>query len=285
MRVSIIGTGQIGKDLLCKISKLNFIKIVAFVGRRKLTKEEIPEINLLDEIIISEKSIQFFIDNPNCCDVVFDCTDAYSAVINSKVFKKQSITVIDLTPSNLGKIYVPEFTLVNNEHVNMITCGAQSSLPIICYLKNKIQNVEYYEIITQISSESAGFATRINVDKYIETTQNAVKQMTGVKSKVILNLNPSKLSIMKTTIYIVTQEENNAYDFDDFDDFVELIKKYIPNYKICKPENVSPKILLININILGSGDYISQNYGNLDIINCAAIHALKKLYSNSQVLL
>ena len=160
----------------------------------------------------------------------------------------------------------------------MITCGAQASLPIIFYLKKTLNNIEYFETITQISSDSAGIATRINVDKYIETTENAISKMTGVNNKVILNLNPSNLSIMKTTIYIVTEIENN---FSDFDNYINSIKNYIPNYNVTKPLKISTNILMVHINILGSGDYISQNYGNLDIINCSAIYALKELYNNS----
>jgi acetaldehyde dehydrogenase len=277
MKVSIIGTGQIGKDLLYKLKKLSFIKVVAFVGKRKIKKEEFSETFFLDDIIFSEKSIDFFISNPKCCDIVFDCTDAYSAVINSKIFKEQQINVIDLTPSNLGNIYIPNITLVNKEHLNMVTCGAQASLPVMCYLKNIFENIEYFEVVTQISSESAGIATRNNVDKYIETTENAISKLTGVNSKVILNLNPSNSSIMKTTIYVVTQNENDFCNFDNFDNFVKSVQKYVPKYNVESPVKISSKLYMVHINIIGTGDFISQNYGNLDIINCAAIYALKEL--------
>jgi acetaldehyde dehydrogenase len=279
MRVSIIGTGQIGKDLLHKLSKLKFCKIVSFVGRRQIMKEEICNIDLSNDIILSDKSINFFIDNPKCCDVVFDCTDAFSAAINHDVFKEQNIMVIDLTPSNLGKMYVPNITLFEKKHLNlnMITCGAQSCLPILFYMKNNLNSIEYVETVTQISSESAGMATRINIDKYIETTQNAITKIIGINNnKVILNLNPSKSTIMKTTIYIVTKSES---DFCDFNDFVKTINNYIPNYIVSEPIKKSENVLMVHINVIGSGDYISQNYGNLDIINCAAVHALRQIYT------
>jgi len=278
MKVSIIGTGQIGKDLLCKLSKLQFVKIVAFVGRRKIMKEEISDMVLSNDIIFSEKSINFFIDNPKCCDVVFDCTDASSAIINNNVFKEQQIAIIDLTPSNLGNMYVPNITLCDKHHLNMITCGAQSCLPILFYMKNNLKFIEYIEVVTQISSESAGMATRVNIDKYIETTQYAISKITGINNnKVILNLNPSKSCIMKTTIYISTQSQS---EFCDFKDFVKTINNYIPNYIVSEPIQYSSNLLMIHINVIGSGDYISQNYGNLDIINCSAIHALKQIHAD-----
>jgi acetaldehyde dehydrogenase (acetylating) len=98
--------------------------------------------------------------------------------------------------------------------------------------------------------------------------------LTGVNSKVILNLNPSNSSIMKTTIYVVTQNEN---DFCNFDNFVKSVQKYVPKYNVESPVKISSKLYMVHINIIGTGDFISQNYGNLDIINCAAIYALKEL--------
>jgi acetaldehyde dehydrogenase len=279
MNVAIIGTGQIGKDLLCKLLKLNYIKSVAFVGRRIVTKKELPKIREIDynKIIFSDQSIEYFIKNYNSCTIVFDCTDAYSAIINNKIFIQQNITVIDLTPSNIGKMYIPNIIPVNNKCVNMVTCGAQSSLPIIKYLKDKLNNIEYIEVVTQISASSAGMATRINIDKYIETTQKAITYITDIENnKVILILNPSPNANMKTTIYIRTPCNN---DFIDFDDYVCNIKKYITQYSITKPTKISPNILSTHINIIGNGDYLSVSHGNLDVINCAAIEALNELYN------
>jgi acetaldehyde dehydrogenase len=186
MKISIIGTGQIGTDLLYKMLKIDYIKVVAFVGRRKLELKKIP-----DSVFYSEDSIDFFISNPKCCDVVFDCTDAYSATLNYKVFHEQNIKVIDLTPSKIGKPYIPYITAINSPNINMVTCGGQTSIPLLKYFNEKL-NIEYVEIITQISSDSAGIATRINIDKYIETTESAIIELVGIqKCKVILNINPS----------------------------------------------------------------------------------------------
>jgi acetaldehyde dehydrogenase len=279
MKVAIIGTGQIGKDLLYKLLKINYIKNIVFVGKRTIEKNEIPSLTEIDynKIFFSDQSINYFISNPNCCDVVFDCTDAYSAAINNKIFAEQNITVIDLTPSNIGKMYIPNVIPVNKKCVNMITCGAQSSLPIIKYLKDKLQTIEYIEVVTQIAASSAGMATRINVDKYIETTQKAITYISDVENnKVILNLNPSSQTIMKTTIYITTSCIN---DFIDFDNYVYNIKKYIPHYSVSKPTKISSNILSTYITIIGNGDYLSASHGNLDVINCAAIEALNELYN------
>lgn len=273
LKVAIIGTGQIGFDLLHKILQLDFVKIVAFVGRRELTKK-IP-----NNINYSDKSIDYFISNPKICNVVFDCTDAYSAAINSKVFLEQGITVIDLTPSNIGEFYIPNINLSVGLNINMVTCGGQAAIPILNYITSKIDMVDYAEIVTQINSETAGMATRINIDKYIDTTENAIKKYLNIpKCKVILNINPNIYTTMQTTIFIKTKTDLTNINFADFENFINNMHSYIKNYKADYPVILSNNLLMVHITIVGTGEILSKYAGNLDIINCAAIHSLKNIY-------
>ena len=266
MKVSIIGTGNIGTDLLIKLLKLSEFQIIGFVGRRPSTKTLPPSVKYFDN------GIDFFIQNPKSCDLVFDCTDATSAAIHAPIFFEQDIIVIDMTPSMIGRMCVPsvECSLKNVKNVNMITCGGQVSIPLIKYISSKCI-ISYAEVVTQISSESAGMATRINIDKYIETTENAIK--TFIPScKVILNVNPCKTTVMQTTIFLKTSKEGN---FDDFDDFIKIIKSYIPNYEVSSYPTYTNGTLMVSVKIVGSGDYLSKYAGNLDVINCAAIKVAK----------
>ena len=268
INVCIIGTGNIGTDLLYKLLKLKYINIVAFIGRRDIVK------NLPDSVLYTNESINYFINNPNCCDIVFNCTDANTAIEYYDIFIEQGIYVIDLTPSNLGTMYIP-FITRPTKYMNMVTCGGQSCIPLIYFINEKSSNIEYVETITQISSESAGIATRINIDKYIETTETAIKELTSVNNcKVILNVNPGKNTIMKTTIYIKTIKFD--INIDEFNMIVSQINNYIPNYKVEAPKWMNDKLLMLHVSIVGSGDYISEYAGNLDIINCAAIHAVNQ---------
>jgi acetaldehyde dehydrogenase len=268
-KVSIIGTGQIGFDLLHKLLKLDFIEFIAFVGKRPCSKK-LPE-----NIFYSDKSIQYFIENPNCSHIVFDCTDAYSAIINYEVFSKQNIRVIDLTPSNIGEFYIPNINCYIGPNINMVTCGGQVSVPFIKYLYDNCSFISYVEVVTQIASNSAGMATRINIDKYIETTENAICKFVDIpKCKVILNINPCSNKTMQTTIYIKTTKYNHG----SFSSFIHKMNEYIPNYIVSDPIWLSNEILMFHINIISSDGYISKYFGNLDIINCSAIHALKTIY-------
>jgi acetaldehyde dehydrogenase (acetylating) len=137
-------------------------------------------------------------------------------------------------------------------------------------------NVKYAEVVTQISSESAGMATRINVDKYIQTTESAIKMLVGIdKCKVILNVNPSPETVMQTTLFL----EASKGEFSDYDQFIEGMQTYVNGYTSdVKPTYISDTILMISVKVFGSEDYLSKYAGNLDVINCAAIEVAKKIY-------
>lgn len=271
MRVAIIGTGNIGTDLLYKLLKIDDCSVVAFVGRRESTK------TLPDNVPYYSNGIQFFIDNPKSCDIVFDCTDAYSAEKNAVVFMEQDITVIDMTPSKIGRMCVPNVNcecLRHTKNVNMITCGGQVSIPLLKYLTTKC-TISYAEVVTQISSESAGMATRINVDKYIQTTENAIQVLTGIRHcKVILNINPSPETVMQTTLFLKASKST----FEDFDTFIDTMRCYVKGYTPeILPTYITDDTLMVSVKVYGSEDYLSKYAGNLDVINCAAIEVAKKV--------
>ena len=273
MKVAIIGTGNIGTDLLYKILKIDEYKLVGFVGRRESTKK------LPNNVPYYSTGIQFFIDNPRCCDIVFDCTDAYSATKNATIFLEQGIIVIDMTPSKIGRMCVPNVNcecLKHATNVNMVTCGGQVSIPLLKYLTGKCK-VSYAEVVTQISSESAGMATRINIDKYIQTTENAIQNLTGINNcKVILNVNPSPETVMQTTIFLKATKST----FEDYDNFISMMRKYVKGYTSeIQPTYISNDILMVSVKVYGSEDYLSKYAGNLDVINCAAIEVANKIFS------
>lgn len=275
VEVAIIGTGKIGTDLLIKLLKTDYVKVVGFIGRRPLTKT-IPE-----GVFYSPDGIEFFKKNPNICEVVFDCTDAASALVNAQVFADQGVTVIDLTPSNCGNICIPTVNCANIEtekNINMVTCGGQVSIPLLYYFSTRM-NISYAEVVTQISADSAGIATRDNIDKYIDTTEKAILKLTNIpKCKVILNLNPLETTVMQTSLFI---KGDVIKDLSDFDEKIRELQQYIPNYTVnISPAYIADGVLMTSVNILGKGDYISKYAGNLDVINCAAVRILNKIIQN-----
>jgi acetaldehyde dehydrogenase len=282
IKVGIIGTGNIGTDLMLKCIKTNFIELVIFVGRR-LDSDGIL-LAKSNGISVSDEGIEYFINNPKCCDVVYDCTNATDAREHAKVFKEQGIKVIDLTPSKVGDMCVPDINsdiILTDDNVNMITCGGQASIPMLNLISKNSLSLEYIEVVSQIASKSAGMATRINIDNYISTTQKAITKFTGCKNnKVILNLNPAEPCVdMQTTIFVKSKYINLNNLTDEITEKIQELKTYIPYYELVLPPTMNDNgIVVLSIRVRGTGDYLPQYAGNLDIINCAAIKITEKLF-------
>lgn len=282
IRAGIIGTGNIGADLLLKILKTDYIKPVIFAGRRldsdgmRVAKER--------GVQITDKGIDYFLENPNCCDVVYDCTNADDAKQHAKVFSSQGIKVIDLTPAKVGAMCVPSINpeaIKQNDNVNMITCGGQSAVPMLNLISKHCKDLQYVEMVSQISSKSAGMATRINVDSYIHTTESAVRQFTGCDNcKVILNLNPAEPCVdMQTTMFLQFKDIDFNKLVEEIYKKVKELQSYIPHYELVLPPVINDDVLVLSIKVRGSGDYLPEYAGNLDVINCAAVEVTKKLVS------
>lgn len=281
IKVAILGTGNIGTDLLLKALKTDFIEVVAFVGRR--LDSDGMRVAGQHSVTLSDQGIQYFINNPKCCDVVYDCTSAADAREHAKVFKAQGIKVVDLTPAKVGDMCVPDVNasmILTDDNVNMITCGGQASMPMLHLLSKRCRGLEYVEIVSQIASKSAGMATRINVDNYIKTTQKAITKFTGCKNtKVIINLNPAEPCVdMQTTIFIKTKDINFNGLIEEIAEKIEELKTYIPYYELVLPPTMNDNgVVVLSIRVKGAGDYLPEYAGNLDIINCAAIKVTQKL--------
>ena len=281
-KIGILGTGNIGTDLLVKLIKLGY-QDIAFVGRRQ-DSEGIKFAKSLD-IKTSIDGINYFKKNLDY-DVVLDCTNAFDAKEHYSILKDLNIKVIDLTPAKIGQICVPSINgsdIQNYDNVNMITCGGQASLPLINAISENVNSVSYIEVVSQIASKSAGMSTRINIDNYIETTKYAICQFSKAKKcKVILNINPAEPCVdMQTTIFMKI-DNLSELNFEKIVDKVysrlKEIKEYVPYYELVMPPMITDNdILMLSVKVRGSGDYLPSYAGNLDIINCAAIKILENL--------
>lgn len=280
IKIGIIGTGNIGTDLLLKVLRESQLHPVIFSGRR-MDSDGI-KIAQKHGVPVTDRGIQYFIDTPNVCDVVFDCTSAVDAIEHAKIFSAQGIKVVDLTPAKVGELCVPSINgnvILTNDNVNMITCGGQASLPLLHLISKNCESLEYIEVVSQIASKSAGMATRINVDNYIQTTEDAIAKFTSAKRcKVILNLNPAEPCVdMQTTMFIKFTNINFEALIEQIYQKIKELKNYIPFYELTIPPVINNDVLILSIKVRGVGDYLPEYAGNLDIINCAAIEVTKRL--------
>ena len=215
MKVAIIGTGNIGTDLLVKIFRSKHLECSLFSGRsflspglKKFKKEKLKNKKKYRNLVLSDKGARALIKNAKNFDLIFDCTSAKFHKKNFNLFRKlKKKKIINLTPTNDGYMCIPVLNLEEcnkSIELNMVSCGAQSSVPVAYMMGKSFKNrIDYIESASTISSKSAGPSTRLNLDEYIYSTQRALNYFSGVKKcKAILNLNPAIPYInMETTTY------------------------------------------------------------------------------------
>lgn len=275
LRVAILGSGNIGTDLLLKVQRSKFLTCTMFVGRNLSSPGMAKAISM--GIKVSDESIHAIIKNPDLCDLVFDATSAKDANNHWKILEKMGKIVVDMTPAKLGGLCIPSVNLEDvstMQNVNMITCGGQASIPI-AHLIGSIHKdqVDYIEVVSSIASRSAGPATRLNLDEYIDTTELGLKLFSNAKiTKAILILNPAKPCIdMQTTVFAKIKKPQLDRLREELNVLIASIKKYVPGYELLVPPIYENGRIIITVKVQGLGDYLPKYAGNLDIINCAAI--------------
>lgn len=285
VKVGIIGTGNIGSDLLVKIQRSKFLECGIFTGKNK-DSLGIARAKSMG-ITTSFESIEAILKNPDSCEIVFDATTADSHKIHAPILKKLGKFTVDMTPSRVGFMCIPSLNLdesLKYDNVNMITCGGQATAPILRALVNIHPDVDYVEIVASIASKSAGMGTRNNIDEYTQTTAEAIKTFSGVKrAKAIIVLNPAEPPIlMHNTIYANVKAPKLGKLKREVEQIVADIRKYVPGYKlILGPVAEGGRLIMMN-EVVGQGDFLPKYAGNLDIINSAAVmvaeeYARKKL--------
>lgn len=276
LKVAILGSGNIGTDLLIKTLRSPFLECSLFAGRN-LASTGMRKASELG-VKISDRGIKSLQEEPESFDLVFDATSALTHLQHWPILSALGKRVIDMTPSKVGEMCVPSINLEESSaarNINMITCGGQASVPIVHAIAKAGKAIDYVEVVSNIASRSAGPATRINLDEYIETTESALLRFSGAKrAKVILTLNPAVPCVnMQTSILVQTDHEDLEKVRASISKMVRKVQSYVPGYQLLVGPVMENGRLVVMIKVEGLGDYLPSFAGNLDIINCAAIAA------------
>ncbi|KKR88158.1 MAG: Acetaldehyde dehydrogenase [Candidatus Curtissbacteria bacterium GW2011_GWA1_41_11] len=274
VRVGIIGTGNIGSDLLIKILRSEWLKCGIFTGQNPLSQNIRRAKNL--GVPTSAESLNAILKNPKCCDIVFDATTAESHLKHAPILNKLNKFTIDMTPSGVGKMCIPIINMedcLKVKNINMISCGGQDTTPIVKAIVDVHPETQYVEIVAHIASKSAGIGTRDNIDEYTQTTCDGIRLFTHVpRAKAIIILNPAEPPIiMHNTIFAQITNPNLKLLKSRITDVVNKIRSYVPGYKLTLGPIFENGRLIVMNEVEGSGDFLPKYAGNLDIINCAAI--------------
>lgn len=274
VKVGVLGTGNIGTDLAVKIQRSPLLTCGAFIGRNPGSQGMIKAQSL--GIPTSPQGIDFLVENPEACDIVFDATSAASHAVHAPILKELGILAIDLTPAKIGEMCIPAVNLeecTELANVNMVTCGGQASIPLAYSIGQTQSEIDYIEVVSSIASRSAGPATRVNLDEYIHTTEAAIRRFSGSsRCKAILNLNPAVPCInMQTTVLAKVANPDIEKLKSVLYPVVEKVRAYVPGYEVIVGPAVENGRIVVTVRVKGLGDYLPEYAGNLDIINCAAV--------------
>ncbi|WP_270179972.1 acetaldehyde dehydrogenase (acetylating) [Alkalihalobacillus sp. CinArs1] len=280
LKVGIIGSGNIGSDLMLKLCRSTTLELTTMIGIDPKS-EGLNRAKKLG-IHVIENGIEGFLKNPDLAEILFDATSAKAHIHHADLLNKIGKKVIDLTPAALGPFVVPTVNLrehVDVKNVNMITCGGQATIPIV-HAVNQICEVEYAEIVATIASRSAGPGTRANIDEFTVTTSKGIEQIGGAKKgKAIIILNPADPPIiMRDTVYcLVDGDMDEARVSQSIYDMVSKVQDYVPGYRLRSEPIIDGNKVTVFLEVEGAGDYLPNYSGNLDIMTSSAVKVAEEL--------
>ena len=277
IKCALIGSGNIGTDLIYKIKRSEVLEPVWMVGIDAASEglKRARDMGLkatadgVDGLLphVKQDGIQ----------IAFDATSAYVHAENSRKLNELGVMMIDLTPAAIGPLCVPTVNL--REHaqrvemnVNMISCAGQATIPIVNAVV-QVQAVDYAEIVASLASRSVGPGTRANLDEFTYTTSDAIVSVGGARrGKALGIINPADPPmIMRNTISCLTDDEpDQAGIIESVLSMIEAVQEYVPGFRLVNGPLFDGKRVSVFMEVAGLGDYLPRYAGNLDIMTAAA---------------
>jgi acetaldehyde dehydrogenase len=281
VKVGIIGTGNIGTDLLYKLLRRPRLEVGVFAGVdpsspgiARATALGVPtSVDGIDAVLADDE-----------IRLVFDATSAYAHREHAPRLAAAGKLAVDLTPAAIGPLVVPAVNLeehLDAPNVNLITCGGQATIPIVRALHD-VAPLRYAEMVSTISSASAGPGTRQNIDEFTATTARALERVGGAaRGKAIMILNPAEPPIlMGNTVFAVPDEASVDEQKlrRSVERVVKAVQEYVPGYRLKAPIVLDEQdtawgrrtVVIVLIQVEGAGDFLPPHAGNLDIMTSAA---------------
>ena len=277
IKCALIGSGNIGTDLIYKIKRSPVLEPVWMVGIDPASEglARAREMGLKTTAEGVDGLLPHVLDDD--IQIAFDATSAYVHAENSRKLNELGVMMIDLTPAAIGPLCVPPVNLRQHAdklemNVNMISCAGQATIPVV-HAVSRIQSVEYAEIVASLASKSVGPGTRANLDEFTYTTSNAITVVGGARrGKALCIINPAEPSmIMRNTIYCLTDDEpDHARITESILQMIGEVQKYVPGYKLVNGPIFDGNKVSVFLEVAGLGDYLPKYAGNLDIMTAAA---------------
>ena len=296
---AIVGSGNIGTDLLMKLQRSPVLEPVAMVGIDPASDGLARARELGLEA--SASGIDWLMERAGDLGValLFEATTARVHAAAAPHYREAGITAVDLTPAAVGPLVVPSVNLsqhLGEPNVNMITCGGQATAPIVAAVA-RVMPVPYAEIVSTVASVSAGPGTRQNVDEFTRTTARSLEQVGGAaKGKAICIFNPADPPIlMRNTVFCALPDGyDEAAVGASIESMVAEVAAYVPGYRLKSPPVFDPgpyatpggpaagRVIAL-LEVEGAGDWFPPYAGNLDIMTASAVRVGEALASKRRV--
>ncbi|MFD3417701.1 acetaldehyde dehydrogenase (acetylating) [Streptomyces decoyicus] len=301
-KVAVIGSGNIGTDLMIKTLRLSDSLEIAAMAGIDPGSDGLARARRLN-VATTHKGVDGLVELDEFADVslVFDATSAGAHQRHDEVLRTRGRTVVDLTPAALGPYVVPPVNgdaHLNAPNVNMVTCGGQATIPIVAAVA-AVTPVHYAEIVASISSRSAGPGTRANIDEFTETTSSALQQVGGAaRGKAIMVLNSAEPPlIMRDTVHCLVGDCDDAAVTASVEEMAARVQTYVPGYRLKQKvqfERVATDSTLrsllpaearsgqaakvsVFLEVEGAAHYLPAYAGNLDIMTSAALRTAERM--------
>ena len=299
IKVAIIGSGNIGTDLMIKIMRSSdVLEMGALVGidpdsdgLARARRMHVP---------VTHEGVEGLLKMPEFQDIriLFEATSATAHKANYELLKPHGRQIVDLTPAAIGPYTVPVVNMedhLDEPNVNLVTCGGQATIPMVAAVQ-RAAPVRYAEIVSSVASKSAGPGTRANIDEFTQTTARGIEKVGGAeRGKAIIILNPAEPPmLMRNTVFTLSDEVDEADIVRSVEAMVQDVQDYVPGYRLKQElqfEHYSEKQPLyipgrghfsgirssIFLEVEGAGHYLPAYAGNLDIMTSAALGTGERL--------
>jgi acetaldehyde dehydrogenase len=309
VKVAIIGSGNIGTDLMFKVIRLSEVLEMGVMVGIDPSSDGLARAARLGFETTAD-GVDGLIASPQFDEIgiVFDATSAGAHKANAEKLLPLGKRLVDLTPAAIGPYVVPAVNLdehLDAQDINMVTCGGQATIPIVAAISS-VTPVHYGEIVASIASKSAGPGTRANIDEFTETTSQAIEKVGGAaRGKAIIILNPAEPPmIMRDTVQVLTDHLDSAERLAvvaSIEAQVAAVSEYVPGYRLKQevqftdqgadfdglvpPDRVRDSYTRVSVflEVEGAAMYLPSYAGNLDIMTSAAVRAAERLVLGAPV--
>jgi acetaldehyde dehydrogenase len=301
-KVAIIGSGNIGTDLMIKILRTSTLLEMSVMVGIDEASDGLARAKRMG-VATTHEGVDGLINMPEFQDIelVFDATSAKAHHHNYGKLQPLGKRMIDLTPAAIGPYLIPPVNsddYLDLDNVNMVTCGGQATIPMVAAV-SRVAKVHYGEIVASIASKSAGPGTRANIDEFTETTSQAIEKVGGAtRGKAIIILNPAEPPlVMRDTVFTLSEMANKEDIRKSIHEMVAEVQKYVPGYELHQEvqfeEITTDKPVFIEgvghvsglktsvlLKVVGAGHYLPEYAGNLDIMTSAALATGERMVKN-----